>query len=83
MKVLIMRASNTLNYGALMMVAIYISKFKEKYPEATFIVDNVEDDGLNRIKFESQVDCIESFKTLGTKLRPDCTKDNALLKLVK
>ncbi len=78
-----MRASNTLNYGALMMVAVYISKFKEKYPEATFIVDNVEDRGLERIKFESQVDCIESFKELGVDLRPDCSKNNNVIKLIK
>ncbi|SDK08364.1 colanic acid/amylovoran biosynthesis protein [Ferrimonas sediminum] len=83
MKILIMRASNTMNYGALMMVAIYIAKCKEKNPNASFIVDNVEKNGLNRIKFESGVEEIESFNELGVKLRPDCEGDSNILKLFK
>lgn len=78
-----MRASNTKNYGSLMMVANYIRVFKSKYPKSTFIVDNVEIDGVERIKASSGVEEIESFLELGIQLRPDCSNENSFNKLIK
>ncbi|URQ86600.1 polysaccharide pyruvyl transferase family protein [Pseudoalteromonas sp. SCSIO 43088] len=83
MKVLIMRASNTKNYGSLMMVANYIRLYKDKYPESSFIVDNVEVDGLDRIIQSSGVEEIESFKTLEIPLRPECKGNGNITKLFK
>jgi colanic acid/amylovoran biosynthesis protein len=83
MKVLIMRASNTKNYGSLMMVANYIRLYKERHPTSSFIVDNVEVDGLQRIKDSSGVNDINSFLYLGIELRPDCNGNGSFVKLIK
>lgn len=83
MKILIMRASNTKNYGSLMMVANYISNFNKISQGAEFIVDNVEDGGLERIQNSSGVLNIKSYKELGVELRPDCIGANSIVKLYR
>lgn len=83
MKVLIMRASNTKNYGSLMMVANYIRLYKDKYPNSSFIVDNVEENGLQRIIDSSGVEDIEGFLNLGVELRPSCVGNGNFTKLIK
>ncbi|EOB7509513.1 polysaccharide pyruvyl transferase family protein [Providencia stuartii] len=83
MKILIMRASNSKNYGSLMMVANCIYYMQKNDPNISFIVDNIEDDGLERIKTASNYSNITSFKELGIKLRPECSNSNKLIKTFK
>ncbi len=83
MKVLIMRASNTKNYGSLMMVANYINKHKDLNPAANYIVDNIEEDGVERIKTASNVNDIKGFLELGISLRPNCKDSSSIVKLYK
>lgn len=83
MKVLVLRASNSKNYGSLMMVANYINKHKAANQDATYIVDNIEDDGVERIRTASGVNEIDGFLDLGIRLRPECKKSNAVVKLFK
>ncbi|MEQ5318740.1 polysaccharide pyruvyl transferase family protein [Providencia vermicola] len=80
MNILIMRASNSKNYGSLMMVANYVYYMQKNENNIKFIVDNVENDGLERIKEAANYNNITSFKELGIKLRPNCQNRNKIIK---
>jgi len=64
MKILLMNAYNTYNYGAMMMVENFITYMNERVPELEFYIECATEDNLNRIKEGTGYDLIYPDKMI-------------------
>ena len=58
MKILIMNAGNTYNYGAMMMAENFISYFNNKFSDIEFYIEDCKQADLDRLKEATEIDAI-------------------------
>jgi len=83
-KIAILHASNSLNYGTMMMVSNFIYYLGASYEEKIeFYIDNDEEAGLDRIKKSTKYNNIFRLSSVGVFNRPTKDSDNYLIKVAK
>ena len=83
-KIAVLHASNTLNYGTMMMVTNFIYYLnKQNNSKISFYIDNDEIDGLKRIQEGAKYEKVHRLSDFGIINKPTKKSDSLLLKTFK